>query len=164
MSVMLKTTKSASVSSICLHFVTQHASFSSGMFIFSWLELQKQQLREGVNHSFQSGWVQSFTERFWGEMELLYDIMHWFTRTSSAPLAKISPNHTLFICFPVICHQRKAWPQQCQRKRERVNIYTTYLYYCKWCHPPVFLKQGLVRVYVSALMICPVSHHTQPLE
>lgn len=55
MSAMLKTTKSASVSSICLNFVTQQASFSSEMFIFSWLELQKQQFRDGVNHSFQSG-------------------------------------------------------------------------------------------------------------
>lgn len=127
MSVMLKTTKSASVSSVCLHFVTQHASFSSGMFIFSRLELQKQQLREGVNHSFQSGWVQSVTERFWGEMELLCDITHWFTRTSSAPLSKISLNHNLFICFPVICHRRKAWPQQCQRKREG-SIFILHIY------------------------------------
>lgn len=60
------------------------------MFIVSWLELQQQQLEEGVIHSFQSGGVQSFTKWFWGEMELCYDIMLWFTRTSAAPLSKIS--------------------------------------------------------------------------
>lgn len=74
----------------CLHFVTQHARFLSGMFIVSWLELQKQQLKEGVNHSFQSGWVQRFTKWFGGEMELCYDIMLWFTHTSSALLSEIS--------------------------------------------------------------------------
>lgn len=90
MSVLLKTTKWVSINCSCLHFVTQHASFLSEMFIVSWLELQKQQLKEGVNHSFQSGWVQSFREWFWGEMELCYDIMFWFTHTSSALLSKIS--------------------------------------------------------------------------
>lgn len=34
MSVMLKTTKSASVSSVCLHFVTQHANFLGDVYFF----------------------------------------------------------------------------------------------------------------------------------
>lgn len=38
----------------------------------------------------QSGFVQSFTKWFWGEMELCYDLMLWFTHTSSALLSNIS--------------------------------------------------------------------------
>lgn len=86
-SLLLKTTKW--VSKLFL-FDNQICQFLSGMFIISWLELQKQQLKEGVNHSFQSGFVQSFTKWFWGEMELCYDLMLWFTHTSSALLSNIS--------------------------------------------------------------------------
>ena len=91
-------------------FVIQHVSYLflfflfylSGMFIVSWLELQKQQLKEGVNHSFQSGWVQSLTKWFW--VKWSYAITIWFTHTSWAPHSARS--HDSYVSYEI--HYRKV--------------------------------------------------------
>ena len=94
----------------CLHFVTQHARFLSGMFIVSWLELQKQQLKEGVNHSFQSGWVQRFTKWFggWNGAMLWHNALVHSHELGTARRRSLTERLAKYL-FLVMCHG-KDWP------------------------------------------------------
>lgn len=120
-------------------FCNPTCQFLSGMFIVSWLELQKQQLKEGVNHSFQSGWGSKFHKVVlgWNGAMLWHNApVHSHTLwTALKNLSrKLMAKYSVSCVSHVIGGIDQGGRNDKAKKKKRAMFMHSRLYYCKWYH------------------------------